>query len=143
MIVHNRIARPVLDILKRLYQASYPIQQIRLVDYWDADDDRSMRANNSSGFNYRMVGHTRKVSKHGRGIAIDINPLYNPYIRSDTQGKKIIEPATGAKYADRTKSFPYKIEKGDLCYRLFTQYGFCWGGDWRYSKDYQHFELPD
>ena len=47
-------------------------------------------------------------------------------------------------YLDRTKKFPYKIEENDLCYKLFKEHGFNWGGNcWESRKDYQHFELPD
>lgn len=140
MVVNTKIAAVVLDILHQLYKARYPIEKMRLIDYWNADDEQSMRSNNSSCFNFRYVSHTNIVSKHGRGIAIDINTLYNPYHKKLKNGKEVIEPSTGAAYLDRSKSFPYKIEKGDLCYRLFTQHGFRWGGDWTSSKDYQHFE---
>ena len=56
--------------------------------------------------------------------------------------KGVIEPLTGAPYLDREKKFDYKIEKDDLCYKLFTEKGFEWGGEWTDRKDYQHFELP-
>lgn len=143
MVVSKRISATLLDIFYELYKANYPIEKMRLVDYWDADDEMSMRANNSSCFNFRFISHTTKVSKHGLGIAVDINTLYNPYYKVLEDGTESIEPATGAPYLDRAQSFPYKIEKGDLCYRLFTENGFDWGGDWTDRKDYQHFELPE
>lgn len=142
MVVNKKLADDVLDIFYKLYEAKYPIERMRLVDYWDADDERAMRANNSSSFNFRFVSHTTKVSKHGKGLAIDLNTLYNPYHKQLKSGKQVTEPATGRPYLDRTKKFPYKIVKGDLCYRLFKAKGFVWGGDWKNSKDYQHFELP-
>ena len=46
-------------------------------------------------------------------------------------------------YIDRTADFPYKIDHNDLCYKLFMEHGFEWGGDWENAKDYQHFEVPD
>lgn len=141
MVVNKKISSTVLDILHQLYKANYPIERMRLVDYWDADDEKTMRDNNSSSFNFRFISHTTTVSKHGKGVAIDINTLYNPYHKILDDGTEIIEPATGAPYLDRSKSFPYKIEKGDLCYKLFTDNGFEWGGDWTTRKDYQHFEL--
>lgn len=141
MIVNKKISQTVLHILHELYKASYPIERMRLVDYWDADDEMLMRDNNSSSFNFRFISHTTTVSKHGKGVAIDINTLYNPYHKILADGTEVIEPATGAPYLDRSKSFPYKIEKGDLCYRLFTENGFEWGGEWTTRKDYQHFEL--
>ena len=60
----------------------------------------------------------------------------------DGTQEEIIEPATGKDYLDRTKDFDYKIEKGDLCYTLFTEKGFEWGGNWTDRKDFQHFEMP-
>jgi hypothetical protein len=73
-------------------------------------------------------------------MAIDINPLYNPCVRRQKDGTLLIQPETGKPYVDRKKLFRYKISRSDLCYRLFTRYGFRWGGDWRSLKDYQHFE---
>lgn len=92
---------------------------MRLIDYWDADDERAMRANNSSSFNFRFISHTHTVSKHGRGLAVDINTLYNPYHKRLKNGKDVVEPATARPYLDRSKNHAYMIKKGDLCYRLF------------------------
>ena len=118
MVVNKNISSTVLNILHQLYSANYPIERMRLVDYWDADDEMSMRDNNSSSFNFRFISHTTTVSKHGKGVAIDISPLYNPYHKTLADGTEVVEPATGVPYLDRSKSFPYKIEKGDLCYKL-------------------------
>ena len=142
MVVNKYIAEDVLEILKELYEADYPIERMVLIDEYDADDEASMEDNNSSSFNFRLISHTNRVSKHGLGMAVDINTLYNPYTKV-VDGERIIEPITGKPYLDRDASFPYKIEKGDLCYKLFTEHGFVWGGDWPDRKDYQHFEIPE
>ena len=141
MIVNYHIAEDVLDILRQLYEAKYPIEKIRLVDEYDADDELSMEDNNSSSFNFRFISHTTRVSKHGLGLAVDINTLYNPYTKI-VDGVRIVEPITGEPYLDRDADFPCKIDHGDLCYRLFIEHGFEWGGDWEDRKDYQHFEIP-
>ena len=141
MIVNVHIAEDVLDILRQLYEASYPIERIRLVDEYGADDELSMEDNNSSSFNFRFISHTTRVSKHGLGLAVDINTLYNPYTKI-VDGERIVEPVTGEPYLDREADFPYKIDHEDLCFRLFTAHGFEWGGDWEDRKDYQHFEIP-
>ena len=141
MIVNVHIAEDVLDILKQLYEADYPIEKIRLVDEYDADDEASMEDNNSSSFNFRFISHTNRVSKHGLGLAVDINTLYNPYTKI-VDGERIVEPVTGEPYLDRSADFPYKIEEQDLCCQLFTEKGFEWGGSWEDRKDYQHFEIP-
>lgn len=140
LVVNCAIADDVMDIFRELYAHNYPIERMRLPDYWEADDERSMAANNTSAFNFRRVSHSSRVSKHGLGMAIDINPLYNPCRRVLKNGKVEVEPAAGRPYADRSKAFPYKVERGDLCYRLFRAHGFRWGGDWKHTKDYQHFE---
>ena len=141
MVVATRIADALIEIFKELYEAGYPIERMRLIDNYEADDELSMRDNNSSAFNFRFISHTTKISKHGLGLAVDINTLYNPYTKTLRDGTRIVEPATGEPYLDREASFPYKIERGDLCWRLFTERGFTWGGDWTSVKDYQHFEL--
>lgn len=143
MVLNTGIADVVLGIFKELYENRYPIEKMRLMDYWNAVDEMAMLDNNSSSFNFRFITHTTKVSKHGKGVAIDINTLYNPYHKVLDDGSELIEPSTGAPYLDRSKSFIYKIEKDDLCYRLFIKNGFEWGGEWTSCKDYQHFELPD
>ena len=143
MICNVYIAYDVLDILMKLYEAGYPIERMRLVDEYDAVDETSMRDNNSSSFNFRFITHTTRISKHGLGLAVDINTLYNPYVKITADGKTILEPATAGAYIDRTKDFPYKIDSDDLCYKLFTEHGFKWGGNWKTVKDYQHFEVPD
>lgn len=142
MICNKLIAEKLLAIFSELYQAHYPIQQMRLPDVYDADDERQMRANNTSCFCYRNISGQKNLSKHARGLAVDINTLYNPYVRYNKKdGSQIVEPATAKKYANRKADFPYKITRNDLCYKLFTKYGFSWGGAWRSLKDYQHFEF--
>ena len=140
MVCNKAIANDLIEIFKELYRQKYPIQRIRLIDDYEAVDERSMRDNNSSCFCYRKVSGTTKLSKHAMGMAVDVNTLYNPYVRTGKDGRRIVEPATATKYVDRRKTFPYKIVKGDLLYRLFVQHGFKWGGSWRTMKDWQHFE---
>ena len=139
LVVNKDIADDVLEIFKELYEYGYQIEKVRLVDEYDAEDEASMSDNNSSAFNFRFISHTTKISKHGMGMAVDINTLYNPYVKT-VDGKLSIEPANAADYVDRSKDFSHKIDHDDLCYKLFTEHGFEWGGDWMHSKDYQHFE---
>lgn len=138
IIVNVRIADICINIFKELYELGYPIEKIRLIDEYQASDEASMSDNNSSGFCYRPVSGTDRLSLHALGLAVDINPLYNPYIHANT-GKIKCEPASGAKYAEREKDFPYKLTGKDICCRIFKKYGFEWGGEWEHAKDYQHF----
>lgn len=143
MVCNKRIANVLVDIFRKLYEANYPIQQILLPDVYNADDETQMRANNTSCFCYRSISKSNKLSAHARGMAVDLNPLYNPYYIDRRDGIRYVQPATARKYCDRTKSFRYKIDENDLAYKLFKQNGFSWGGHWRRSKDYQHFELNE
>ncbi len=143
LICNVRIAEPLTEIFKALYAENYPIEKIRLIDEYDADDELSMRDNNSSCFNFRYVSYTNRISLHGYGMAVDINPLYNPYIK-EVNGQKVIAPDNSAAYEDRAGNYPYKITADDLCCRLFKAHGFLWGGDcWDDEKDYQHFFIEE
>lgn len=140
MVCNRQIADKLTEIFRKLYEADYPIEHMSLIDNYEADDDVSMSANNTSCFNYRVVKGTNKISRHGYGLAVDINPRYNPYVHT-VSGETVIEPENGAQYADRSADFDYKIDEDDLAYKLFTEAGFTWGGSWKNSKDYQHFQI--
>lgn len=142
IICNQAIAQDLVEIFYELYQNEYQIEKIELVDEYGGDDTLSMEANNTSCFNYRVVDGTTRLSKHALGLAIDINPYYNPYIvyNKNGTGETYISPKGSEIYADRTQDFPYKIDTNDLCYRLFKEHGFTWGGDWNSTKDYQHFQ---
>lgn len=140
MVCNQQIANDLVAIFRKLYEARYPIERMVLIDDYQADDETSMRANNTSCFNYRQVQGSNKLSKHAQGLAVDINTLYNPCVKRKANGTLSVQPSTAKKYVNRNARFPYKIVKDDLLYRLFIQHGFTWGGSWHSLKDYQHFE---
>lgn len=135
LVCNKAIAEDLVAIFRDLYEARYPIRSIRLIDDFGGDDEASMAADNTSCFNYRKKTGMRELSKHALGLAVDINPFENPYVRPSR-----VRPAGASAYADRTMDFPHKIDKEDLCYKLFRAHGFSWGGSWRSVQDYQHFE---
>jgi len=145
LIVHKELASEVLDIFREVYQQKFPIEKIKPIEEYRGDDSSSMRDNNTSAFSCRaMTDFPDQYSVHSYGRAIDINPLINPYIN----GEKV-EPAEGAKYADRGVYAKGKITANDPLYKAFTKRGWQWGGDasWDVSdtgiKDYQHFEKSE
>lgn len=142
LICNQAVARDMVEIFYELYRNDYRIESVRLIDEYDGDDTASMADNNTSCFNYRVVDGTTNLSKHAYGLAIDVNPYYNPYVvyNKNGTGDTYISPPGSEVYADRSQSFPYKIDESDLCYRLFTEHGFTWGGNWNSTKDYQHFQ---
>lgn len=140
MVCHRDVAADIIAIFRELYAERYPIERMVLIDDYDADDERSMAANNTSCFCYRNVAGSRSRSRHSYGKAVDINPLYNPFVRRGQSGQ-IITPADGRRWADRSRSdIPYAVRRGDAAWRAFTSRGWQWGGSWRTRKDYQHFQ---
>jgi D-alanyl-D-alanine carboxypeptidase len=134
LVVHQQAAADVLWVLARLYRERFPIQRMRLVDAYRGSDDRSMAANNTSGFNCRRVAGSASWSEHAYGRAIDLNPLRNPYVAGGH-----VSPPAGRPYADRSPHAPGMVHAGDAVVRSFAAVGWRWGGSWRSAKDYQHF----
>lgn len=65
IILNTEVAHEVVEIFKELYEAKFPIEKIRIIDEYDADDELSMLDNNSSAFCYREIaGSNGKLSNH-------------------------------------------------------------------------------
>ncbi len=134
LVCNAQIAGDLLEIFADLYDARYQLESVRLVDDFGGDDDASMLANNTSCFNYRTVAGSSSLSRHALGMAIDVNPFYNPWVNHGQ-----VSPPEAAEYADRTRDFPHRIDERDYCYQCFINHGFFWGGAWN-NPDYQHFQ---
>ncbi|WP_027415332.1 M15 family metallopeptidase [Aneurinibacillus terranovensis] len=135
LIVNKKLAKEVFDIFEELYQKKYPIEKAGLVDDYHGSDELSMGNNNSSAFNTRMIAGTRTLSRHSYGAAVDINPVQNPQITGTT-----IDPPLASSYANRRVIRKGMITKGDVCYNAFKKRGWIWGGEWKSTRDYMHFE---
>lgn len=141
LIVKADIVDEVVDAFKIMYENKFPIERMELIEKYKGSDDASMDANNTSAFNCRPItGQPGTFSPHSYGTAIDINPIYNPYVKKD----KVLPPR-GKKYADRTTSHKGMIKEGDAVHGAFKKHGWTWGGtqDWlskRCNLDYQHLQ---
>lgn len=136
LVVHKKVAEEITQIFKELYEAKFAIEKMKLIDEYGASDDLSMADNNTSAFCFREVaGKKGTLSKHSYGIAIDINPVQNPYVK----GKRI-SPEAGKEYMDRVNVRKGMVVKNDICYKAFKERGWIWGGEWKTLKDYQHFQ---
>ncbi|BBX50460.1 M15 family metallopeptidase [Mycolicibacterium poriferae] len=139
LVVHEDLTDEVVAVFAELYRIGYPIERMRTVEnYPDADDELSMRDNNTSAFNCRDIPGTGQWSYHAYGRAIDVNPRLNPFV--DRRGD--YQPANAAPWVDRTRTEPGMLHDGDAAVLAFTDRGWTWGGHWRTPLDYQHFELP-
>lgn len=137
MIVARDVAAQVAAIFEEIYRSGkFRIAQMRLIDDFDGDDDKSIAANNTSGFNCRLTDHGG-LSKHALGLAIDINPVQNPYREGS-----LTAPESGRAYdepGERHGGVTGLIVEGDVVTRAFARRGWIWGGHWKHTVDYQHF----
>jgi hypothetical protein len=134
LVVHRDVAEDVVSVLRKLYDARFPIRRMVPVDAYGASDFRSIEADNTSAFNCRYVEGTRRWSEHAYGRAIDLNPIENPYVSGGRTSHRASRP-----YVDRTPCRRGMACPGNAALRAFRSIGWGWGGDWAGTKDYQHF----
>lgn len=140
IVVNRRISGAVTEILKIAYDIEYPIHQAVIMDNpaIKGDDEYSMEANNTSAFNYRKIAGTDRISNHSYGLAIDVNPLMNPYLALDG----VWYPNNGKGYVNREEDKPGMLHETHDITLAFIERGFAWGGSWE-RPDYHHFEFSD
>jgi peptidoglycan L-alanyl-D-glutamate endopeptidase CwlK len=131
LVVHKDVVLEVIEVFEFIRESSFPIGKVVPISRYGWSDEKSMRDNNTSAFNYRYISGTRVISNHAAGLAIDINPALNPYVKNG-----ISLPAECV--YDTTK--PGTISASSQLVKEFKQRGWTWGGDWKSLKDYQHFE---
>jgi hypothetical protein len=136
MVVNSAVVSDVVTAFEGLFDIGFPIERMQLVDEYGGDDKAAMRANVTSGFNCRFVDGTDRWSNHALGLAVDINPLINPWARNGN-----VLPIEGEPYTDRSLALPGMLSLGDEAVSIFEEVGWSWGGVWQ-SADYMHFSQP-
>jgi hypothetical protein len=136
IVVAAQVAEDIARVFERIFDSGFPLERVVRVDAYGGDDDASMAANNSSGFNHRTVHGTSTLSRHAFGLAIDINPVQNPYI----VGAEIM-PDSARAYLDRERVRPGMLVRPSPVIEAFEAIGWGWGGDWTSCKDYHHFDF--
>jgi hypothetical protein len=131
ILVNKKVKNDILEIFRIIKETKFPVEKVIPISYYNWDDEKSMSDNNTSAFNYRFVRNTKVYSYHSYGLAIDINPMLNPY----SKGGKILPE--NALYNPDVKG---TLTKNSLIVREFVKRGWQWGGNWKKLKDYQHFE---
>ena len=131
LVVHRDVGDELRAIFEEIARARFPIDKIVPVAAYGWSDDASMEDNNSSAFNFREIVGGGRLSRHALGLAIDINPLQNPYVKDD-----ITLPRAGV----YDKANEGTIVDGDIVVRAFLSRGWQWGGHWKSPHDPQHFE---
>jgi hypothetical protein len=136
LVVNRRVARDVARVFRRLYAARFPIRRMTPISAFHGSDDASMAADNTSGFNCRRAVGGSGWSEHAYGLAIDVNPVENPYVL----GGRTLPPA-GRAYLDRARVRPGMAVRGGVLVNAFASVGWKWGGRWSGAPDYQHFSV--
>jgi hypothetical protein len=134
LVVNRRVTADVVAVFRRLYEARFPIRRMRPVSVYRGSDDASMAADNTSGFNCRFVEGTRRWSMHANGLAIDVNPVENPYVSAAR-----VSPPAGRRFLDRGAVRPGMAIARGVLVQAFESRGWKWGGRWSGTPDYQHF----
>lgn len=139
IVVLDAVASQVQAIFDALLARAFPLQQARLMETYQGDDQAAMLDNNTSAFNGRPITGGSGWSKHAYGVAIDINPLQNPYLSKAANHPPQLLPPTATMYVTRT---PSRQGMAEAVREIFFQHGFLiWGGNWHEPVDYQHFEI--
>ena len=131
VLINRAAEKDIKEIFQLIKLSKFPIGKAIPIVRYNWNDQASMLDNNTSAFNYRKVKGQKVLSAHSYGLAIDINPIQNPHIKRNK-----IEPPN-SKY-DVNKDGT--ILKNSMLVKEFEKRGWQWGGKWKSSKDYQHFE---
>jgi len=131
LVVHKDIVLDMIEIFELIRESHFPIGKVIPISKYGWSDEKSMQDNNTSAFNYRFISGSRVISNHAAGLAIDINPALNPYVKN---GNSLPENCI----YDTTKAGTI-LSDSELV-KEFKRRGWQWGGDWKSLKDYQHFE---
>lgn len=131
LVINKDLKKDIILVFKEMKKIKFPVAKVIPIAAYNWSDLASMEDNNTSAFNYRFIKGTKRLSNHALGRAIDINPLFNPQIK----GKEVLPPDGSYK-----PGRPGTITKDSPVVKFFKEKGWKWGGDWRSSKDYQHFE---
>lgn len=139
LVVNAAVAEDVVWVFRRLFQARFPIQTMKLTKrFRPKREEHDTRSNPTASFNCRPVltpfGPSDTWSMHSYGLAVDVNPMQNPYVVDGYVKNRFSRP-----YLDRSLSEPGMIHDGDVVVRSFAAIGWEWGGNWSSSKDWMHF----
>lgn len=138
LVVNKNIADDTQKIFQEIYKIKFPIEKIAPLSDYKNNEEQAMEDNDSFGYHCKkMTSNSNLYSKHAYGLAVDINPEFNPYINAR---HNILLPKNSEDYANRENIKPGMITKNSPIYSIFLQHHWKWGGDWKSIKDYHHFE---
>ncbi|AXB44223.1 hypothetical protein A4R43_18250 [Amycolatopsis albispora] len=134
MLVNASVAQPVTEAFGALFAAKFPIEEMRVTRADELDAPPTGDGNNTGSFVCRPVRGQSGWSAHASGLAVDVNPFCNPYLKGD-----LVLPELASAYTDRADQRPGMILPGGVAERAFRAIGWTWGGTWDSPKDLMHF----
>jgi hypothetical protein len=134
LLVNRSVAADLVPVFHSLYDARFPIEEMRITTKAEQTAEPTGDGNDTGAFNCRAVRGASSYSQHAYGLAVDVNPFQNPYLKGD-----LVLPELASAYRDRSWHRPGMILPGGPVVRAFTRIGWGWGGSWQSLKDLQHF----
>jgi hypothetical protein len=134
MIVNAKVAKPVTDVFDKLFQAKFPLEEMRITEKPELDAPPTGDGNDTSAFVCRPTRGQTNWSAHAYGLAIDVNPFCNPYTKGD-----LVLPELASAYLDRKNPRPGMNLAGGVVTKAFGAIGWTWGGTWTSPRDLMHF----
>jgi len=136
LLVNAAVAEDVVDVFRQLHADRFPIEQMRVIRAEEIDAHPTGDFNETTSFVCRPAVGSNNWSQHAFGLAVDINPFHNPYLKAD-----LVLPELASAYTDRQDVRPGMVVEGDVVTGAFFAIGFGWGGHWNSLKDWMHFSL--
>lgn len=134
LLVHRSAARDLVGVFRRLYRARFPIEAMTIATNRDLRAPPTGDGNVTGSFVCRPSRSSSSWSEHAYGLAVDVNPFHNPYVKGD-----LVLPELASSYADRDRRRPGMITPGSVAADAFGDIGWAWGGSWNSLKDWMHF----
>lgn len=130
VLTNKKIETHIRHMFNFMLENNFVVEKVIPIVKYDWSDSLSMDDNNSSSFCYRNASY----SKHATGMAIDINPRFNPL-----RWKKSDKPnqPEGA-VLDTTVNGTFHPEH--IVVKEFRRLGFRWGHTFSKYYDDHHFE---
>ncbi|MBW8752337.1 MAG: M15 family metallopeptidase [Propionibacteriales bacterium] len=134
LLVNRSAAAGLVRVFHDLYDARFPIEEMRITPKAEQKVPPTGDGNDTGAFNCRPVRGATTYSQHAYGLAVDVDPFQNPYLKGD-----LVLPELASAYRDRSWHRPGMILAGGPVVRAFARIGWGWGGSWHSLKDLQHF----
>jgi hypothetical protein len=142
LLVNKTAAGKLATVFHRLYVLHFPLRHMDLQSTYvpskypkDNDGSGSFECRQAVPSPCTGGSGTGSWSNHAYGLAVDINPVENPYV-----GCGMSRDPKAQSYRDRSRHRPGMITA--QVRKAFASIGWGWGGSWTgNTKDYMHFSV--